>query len=103
MAEYVYPAIFHENEDKSFTILFPDLPGCISEGKNLANAIYMAQSALSQWMEYSIDKSLEIPSPSNLQEVAVERESSSIWFEQKQRTVELLDVPSASQNGWTTK
>lgn len=73
MAEYVYPAIFHENEDKSFTILFPDLPGCISEGKNLANAIYMAQSALSQWMEYSIDKSLEIPSPSNLQEVAVEK------------------------------
>lgn len=73
MAEYVYPAIFHENEDKSFTILFPDLPGCISEGKNLANAIYMAQSALSQWMEYSIDKSLEIPSPSNLQDIKTEK------------------------------
>lgn len=72
MAEYVYPAIFHENKDASFTITFPDLPGCISEGKNIANAMYMAQSALSQWMEYTTDKNLEIPSPSKLQSIEVE-------------------------------
>lgn len=26
MAEYVYPAVFHPNEDGSFTITYPDLP-----------------------------------------------------------------------------
>ena len=31
MAEYVYPAIFHANEDNTFTITYPDLPGCITE------------------------------------------------------------------------
>ena len=36
--EYVYPAIFHRNMDESYTIIYPDLPGCISEGKNLGNA-----------------------------------------------------------------
>jgi predicted RNase H-like HicB family nuclease len=50
--EHTYPAIFHLNGDGSYTITFPDLPGCISEGKSLGNAIYMAQSALTQWIEY---------------------------------------------------
>ena len=44
--EYVYPAIFHKNKDGSYSIVYPDLPGCISEGKTLANALIMVQSAL---------------------------------------------------------
>ena len=67
MAEYVYPALFHSNEDGSFTITYPDLPGCISEGKSLGNAMYMAQSALTQWIEYLTDKKQSIPLASNLE------------------------------------
>jgi len=67
--EYVYPAIFHKNEDKSYTIIYPDLPGCISEGKSLGNAIHMAQSALKQWIGYLADKGLEIPSASALEDI----------------------------------
>lgn len=48
MMEYTYPAIFHSNDDGSYTVTYPDLPGCISEGKNLGNAMYMAQTALTQ-------------------------------------------------------
>jgi predicted RNase H-like HicB family nuclease len=55
MTEYVYPALFHSNSDGSYTVTFPDLPGCISEGKTLGNAMYMAQRALTQWIEYLID------------------------------------------------
>ena len=66
MAEYVYPAIFHSNDDGSFTITYPDLPGCISVGKSLGNAMYMAQSALTQWIEYLTDKKLEIPPASDM-------------------------------------
>lgn len=69
MAEYVYPAIFHSNEDGSFTITYPDLPGCISEGKSLGNAMYMAQSALTEWIEYLTDKKQNIPSASDLKDV----------------------------------
>ena len=67
--EYVYPAIFHKNEDESYTVVYPDLPGCISEGKNLGNALYMAQSALGQWIGYLADKGQEIPSPSALKKI----------------------------------
>ena len=66
MAEYVYPAVFHANEDGSFTITYPDLPGCITEGKNMANAVHMAQSALSQWIEYLADNKMEIPSATTM-------------------------------------
>lgn len=71
MAEYVYPAVFHSNEDGSYTITYPDLAGCISEGKTLANAMYMAQAALTQWIEYLTDQKLEVPSASALDTVAV--------------------------------
>lgn len=65
MAEYVYPAVFHPNDDGSFTITYPDLPGCISEGKSLGNAMYMAQTALTQWVEYLADKKQIIPPASD--------------------------------------
>jgi len=62
--EYVYPAVFHRNEDETYTITYPDLPGCISEGKTLGNAMYMAQSALAQWIAYLTDKKQTIPNAS---------------------------------------
>jgi len=70
--EFVYPALFQANDDGSYTITFPDLPGCISEGKNLANAMYMAQSGLEQWIEYHNDQKLEIPQASNISDVKVD-------------------------------
>lgn len=70
MKEYVYPAVFHKNEDGTFTISYPDLPGCISEGKNLGNAMYMAESALTQWIEYLSDKKKDIPRASDLKDIS---------------------------------
>ena len=67
--DYVFPALFHANDDGSYTITFPDLPGCVSEGKTLANAVYMAQAAMSQWIGYLADKNQAVPEASNLKDV----------------------------------
>ena len=72
MAEYIYPALFHANRDGSYTVTYPDLPGCITEGKSLGNAMQMAQSALNQWLEYLVDKKLEIPTASASNTIEVE-------------------------------
>lgn len=72
LQEYVYPAVFHANEDGTYTIIFPDLPGCISEGKSLGNAMKMAEAALTQWIEYLKDSKGEIPVPSNLHDIELE-------------------------------
>jgi predicted RNase H-like HicB family nuclease len=73
MQEYVYPAIFHSNDDGTFTINYPDLPGCISEGKSLGNAIFMAQTALTQWIEYLTDKEQPIPPASDLTAIQIDK------------------------------
>lgn len=71
MNTFVYPALFHLNEDDgSYTITYPDLPGCISEGKSLENALYMAQDALRQWLECTIEVGQEIPAASRIESLA---------------------------------
>lgn len=67
--EYIYPALFEHNSDGSYTITFPDLPGCISEGKSLGNAIDMAQSALTQWVEYLLEEKESIPEPGDIKNI----------------------------------
>ena len=67
--DYVYPAVFHTNNDGSYTITYPDLPGCISEGKSLSNAIHMAQASMAQWIEYLLDEKLELPPASAIKEI----------------------------------
>ena len=81
--EYIYPAIFRRNDDGSFTIVYPDLPGCISEGKTLGNAMSMAESALTQWIEYLIDKNEEIPHASDIMELSVEEDEFTTLVQAK--------------------
>jgi len=68
--EYIYPAIFENNDNGSYTVSFPDLPGCITEGKNLSNALYMAEDAMSLWLEVLISDDNVAPEPSDVQEIA---------------------------------
>ena len=67
--EYIFPAIFTKNDDGSYTITFPDLPGCISEGKSLVNAMDMAQDALTQWINYLSEEGEAIPNPSDIKTI----------------------------------
>lgn len=59
-----YLAKFHHNEDNSYTVIFPDLEGCITEGKDLKEALDMAAKALGQWLAYLKDEGQEIPNAS---------------------------------------
>lgn len=47
----VYPAVFRPHEEKEgYTIVVPDLPGCVTEGGSLAEAILMAEDAACGWV-----------------------------------------------------
>jgi predicted RNase H-like HicB family nuclease len=67
--EYIYAAVFEPNDDGTYTITFPDLPGCISEGKSLEDALYMAERALSQRIQYLLDEGVDIPAPSIISDI----------------------------------
>ena len=47
--KYTYPGVFDPDErgpEYGYTVTFPDLPGCISEGDSLEEALNTAQEAL---------------------------------------------------------
>lgn len=70
MTDYIYPAKFHLNhDDGSYTVTFPDLPGCITEGKTIGNALYMAQDALRVWLQYTLDEKEPVPEPSDIKQI----------------------------------
>lgn len=47
----VYPAIFTPfDEGSGFTVEVPDLPGCVTEGDNLIDAIEMGTDVASGWI-----------------------------------------------------
>lgn len=46
MDKYIYPAVFEKGEVKGFTVTFPDLPGAITEGDDVSEALRMAKECL---------------------------------------------------------
>lgn len=72
MPRYVYPAIFHRNDDDgSYTVFIPELPGYVTEGKDLADAIFMAQDALSMWLWMAENEGKPTPAPNPTPEAEV--------------------------------
>ncbi|HHT47400.1 MAG TPA: type II toxin-antitoxin system HicB family antitoxin [Firmicutes bacterium] len=70
--KYVYPAIFKPLDNGEYFIKVPDLPGCMTEGKNLPDALDMAQDAISMWLCDAEDKNEPIPTASNVFDVTCE-------------------------------
>ena len=44
--KYVYPAIFHPEKEGGFSIFFPDIEGCYTQGDTMVEAVEMAEDAL---------------------------------------------------------
>lgn len=66
-----YPAIFIRDAE-GYTIEFPDLPGCITQGDTFEEAFEMAEDAASGWILTSIEDGEEVPPPSPINSVARE-------------------------------
>lgn len=62
--KYVYPAIFTPLDDGQYDVYIPDLPYVRTCGKDLANAIEMAEDACSHWLWDAENKKETIPTPS---------------------------------------
>ena len=68
----VYPALFTPFEDGSggYTVEFPDLPGCVTEGEDMAEALFMAEDAASGWVLTELEDGNLLPCASLIQYVA---------------------------------
>lgn len=67
-----YPAVFLKDvESEGYTILFPDLPGCISCGDDVKEALYMANDALGTYLFDDYSRLEDFPKSSTLEEIDI--------------------------------
>lgn len=87
----IYPAIFTPClESDGFTVVVPDLAGCVTEGSSLENAIEMGVDAACGWILGELEDGNNIPAPSNYKDITLEDENSFI-------NLLLLDINSYSE------
>lgn len=61
-----YIALIHKEADSDFGVSFPDLPGCVTAGRDLAEARALAEEALALHLEGMAEEGETTPEPSGL-------------------------------------
>lgn len=69
--KYIYTATFTPNDDSTkFYARIPDLPGCITTGSTLSDAIVQITDAASGYLVVAEDEGLDIPVPTSQADLA---------------------------------
>ena len=70
-----YPIILTPFEDHSggYTVEVPDLPGCVTEGSDLADAMFMAEDAASLWVLGELEAGRNAPKAKDPSSVRTEQ------------------------------
>ena len=79
--KYIFPAVFSFYDDengKSIGVTFPDLPGCVSCGDDISEALHMASEALGLHLFGMEEDGDEIPVPTDVFEVKKQLEPNQI-------------------------
>lgn len=71
MAKYAYPAVFTPESGGGYSVYFPDIEGCYSQGDNMADAIFMAEDALELMLYEYEEENKVIPRPSDPQTIVL--------------------------------
>ena len=54
-----------DSDEGGFAVSYPDLPGCISTGDTIEEALKNAEDAKKEWIKAAIEEGITIPEPSN--------------------------------------
>ena len=76
-----YPIAIETGDDShAFGVVVPDLPGCVSAGDTLDEAIDNAKEAIELWLETVIDDGEAVPEPTSITEHQANPEFSGwVW------------------------
>jgi predicted RNase H-like HicB family nuclease len=68
---FSYPALIYK-DGNAFSVEFPDLPGCLTFGVTLPDAMFSASEALGLFLANSIEQDLAVTPPSDLSKLKTE-------------------------------
>ena len=82
MGKYMFPAIFDpDDEAGDYTITFPDLPGCISQGEDMHEAMYMAKDSLVGFLYVMEEEGETIPVASSPVDIKIPEGAFLVYVE----------------------
>lgn len=55
--------IYWSDDDNSFIVEVPELPGCMADGATIEEAIANAEVVIKEWIEVTLERGLEVPEP----------------------------------------
>ncbi|MGE5576974.1 MAG: type II toxin-antitoxin system HicB family antitoxin [Syntrophothermus sp.] len=61
-----YPVIFYPAKEGGYVVEIPELPGCITQGDDMQDAVAMIQDAKRAWLETRLEEGLPIPEPKDI-------------------------------------
>jgi predicted RNase H-like HicB family nuclease len=70
MTRKTYPAVFHK-ESGAYWVEFPDLPGCLTDGRTLDAAIANAEEVLGVYIATRKEEGLDVRAASDIESIAV--------------------------------
>lgn len=77
----IYPACFYPfSKGNGYTVVVPDLPGCVTEWSSLEEAIQMGIDVACGWILTSIEDGEELPKPSNLKNIELEYDNGFVNY-----------------------
>ena len=75
----VYPACFYPCQEMSgYTVVVPDLPGCVTQGDDLADAVLMAEDAACGWILDALEDGEQIPAASDKADISLEYDNGFV-------------------------
>lgn len=94
--KYIYPACFDPSSNSGYSVTFPDLPGCFTEGSTLDEAYKMAQDALKLHL-YCLEKEGDVlPIPTSPNAIKVENGGFvslvDVWMPGIRRSAQLKSI-----------
>ena len=66
MRSRIYKIYLHSEPEGGYTVLVPSLPGCITYGKDIDEALAMAKDAIEGHIECLKDRGEEVPTDEGL-------------------------------------
>ncbi len=80
MSKYFYPAVFTK-EDSGYSVRFPSLDGCCTEGDSLEEPCFMAVEAIGLYLEDSIVGKTIAPKTNELNEIKTTENETVVLIE----------------------
>jgi predicted RNase H-like HicB family nuclease len=78
MEKKVYYGIVHKDNNSEYGVSFPDFPGCVTAGKDMPEAIAMAQEAIDGHIALMQEDGDAIPDPTKADDIAMQYNGISL-------------------------